>query len=219
MAKAPGMALCVTCGHECAVSAKACPNCGKAYPTLGVAAKLVAAAVMVSVPLAVVGSCTAWMFSGNEEVTDSLATVELEQPYVPPSVYKGMGIPRASFLKFAEAGLPITFEESPLVDGTPRLLGTMENPWAMLELIGDPHNIRSVGVSFVPTTSDADNAKIGLLALASMKVASPNWPEASDWFLERMDAGIEEASVVRGNRRYTYQRVLGMVNMIVERDQ
>lgn len=87
---APKTAPCVACGHECAWTAKTCPNCGRSNPTVTVGTKIGCATVF----FIVAGIIGGWMTLGGDDESDDSPAVAQAVPSLPPGQYRireGMG--------------------------------------------------------------------------------------------------------------------------------
>ena len=134
----------------------------------------------------------------------------------------GLGVSRTEIQRlFGSAELGFVFENSPLADGTPRLLGTSPNGLTLLELQGPSHNLMTASM-LVGLPNDSPEAVLfgATYMLGLIANVLPGWAGGPDWLsnnMERVARGTE-ASTTRGDATVTLTLLneLGMLSLVIE---
>ena len=83
---------------------------------------------------------------------------------------------------FEDPAVAFVFEDSPLPDGTPRMLGRSPQG-ALIELIGPPHNLTKASVK-VELVSDETVNTINGLVMVLLIFSITSWPDSANWLTE-----------------------------------
>ena len=142
---------------------------------------------------------------------------------------EGLGVSRAdvrgkvdTYLQTAVTpAVTLEYEAGKLFSGESRLMGTSDNPSILLELIGDPSDLESVSVMFVPSAKDlTQNMASIAVVIAIMQVTFPEWADSVTWFNNALESGSEKTQVTRNGKVVTIQNlaeVLGVITLRVGR--
>ena len=140
---------------------------------------------------------------------------------VSAQTYSGLGTSRSSITnELARLDVVLDYNESPLHTGEQRLLGTMENPFILLELTGRPSNLRSVSLSFSPQASHAANVQPLAATIVLFQAIVPGWKESIGWLSSSMESGEEKVQYFYGNREVTmtnYAKTMGFIILSIKR--
>ena len=131
-----------------------------------------------------------------------------------------LGVSRVQILtKLAEVAPDMTldYEESPLIGGERRLMGT--STFVTLELIGPPGNLRQITMMFVPQQTGIDNLSALAVAATFLGTVFPAWAESLTWFGDALASSVEESTTTRNGievRMNNYVQVMGMILLTLE---
>ena len=121
---------------------------------------------------------------------------------------------------FENSAINFTFENAPLADGTPRIMGTSSNSLAILDLIGPPADLTEVSIT-VGVPSDAPEVIVMNAAymMGLIKNTLPGWSGSNDWLEANLPVAqrVGKAQTSYGNAVVTLSVIeaLGMVMLSI----
>ena len=121
----------------------------------------------------------------------------------------GLGVDRQTVMEaFEDPTFGFEFENSPLLDGTPRVLGlSPEGAW--IELIGPPHNLAEASVSFEVSTDDYINTINGLYMLLLIQtVTSWQGQDSINWLTDATLRIFDEVIISRTYNGYSIRLIV-----------
>ena len=132
----------------------------------------------------------------------------------------GLGVSRSEITgKLNQLNVSMSYQESPLLDGTQRLMGSVGDNRVSMELIGNPLDLEQVTVVFSPSSNAAENLNALAAVAATLTLAAPRARDSMDWFTTALGSGQESVTRKLYDRRISlnnYASVLGMVLLTVE---
>ena len=109
--------------------------------------------------------------------------------------------------------ISLAYESGQLLSGESRTMGTSEDPFLMLELIGPASDLREIAFTTAPSANAAENVEaLGITLILLTTVMS-------DWYTETLGSGIEERAIRVDGVEVTirnYADVLGVVSLSLE---
>ena len=142
---------------------------------------------------------------------------------------EGLGVTRAevrekvdTYLQTAVTpSVKLEYEAGTLFSGEPRLMGTSDDPFIMLELIGDPADLESATVMFVPSGNDLSKNLVSLVVVvAIMQVTLPEWADSLTWFNNALESGAQKTEATRNGKAISLRNdtaIIGTVTLTVKK--
>lgn len=135
----------------------------------------------------------------------------------------GLGVSRNGIqARLSTLDLDWSFEETePLLDGQARMFVSSENPMILVELIGEPGNLKSVSVITSPSDDPDHNALSGIVIASVLAELTSEAETAAllDWYTKAVSGAEVTVTRVFGGRRLTVTRhleTLGTISLNIE---
>ena len=138
-----------------------------------------------------------------------------------PTPIPGLGVSRREIQSlFEKSAINFTFEDSPLANGTPRLLGQSPDGLAILDLIGPQSNLTNVAMMvFVPSDAPDVIVKNSAYLLGLLNNTLPDWSGGTDWMTDNIPVAQRRGEVQTsyGNAVVTLSVIpeLGMLTLSI----
>ena len=131
-----------------------------------------------------------------------------------------LGVSRSEITgKLKQLNVHMSYQESPLLDGTQRLMGSVADNRVSMELIGNPLDLKQVTVVFFPSSNPVENLNALAAVAATLTLAAPGARDSMDWFNTALGSGQESVTHMLHDRSISlnnYASVLEMVLLTVE---
>ncbi len=115
--------------------------------------------------------------------------------------------------------ISLAYESGQLLSGESRTMGTSEDPFLMLELIGPASDLREIAFTTAPSANAAENVEALGITLILLTTVMSDWSDGVDWYTETLGSGIEERAIRVDGVEVTirnYADVLGVVSLSLE---
>ncbi|MDE0394170.1 MAG: hypothetical protein OYK82_05265 [Gammaproteobacteria bacterium] len=131
-----------------------------------------------------------------------------------PAAAQGLGVSAQEIRGLvSRLDISLAYESGQLLSGESRTMGTSEDPFLMLELIGPASDLREIAFTTAPSANAAENVEaLGITLILLTTVMS-------DWYTETLGSGIEERAIRVDGVEVTirnYADVLGVVSLSLE---
>lgn len=238
--------ICSACGLNVIPKAGACPNCKQ---ILSLGAKLPAqrkptkekktwsnsspvervGGIVVLLMLAGVLVGGIWglvaLFSGGGDVSAPPEPARVTAPLaaLEASSAPTLWVSRQDIQHLYEKNeLGFTFEEAPLVDGTPRAMGKSPDGLAILDLVGPRSQLQQATIVVVFPSDYPDVLMLNAVYMMGLlNNVLPNWSGGADWLTESIEVAelLGEVETTHGNARITlsYLEEMAMWILSIER--
>ena len=141
-------------------------------------------------------------------------------PLGPTSLEAQLGVSRSSVLSLlTEIDVSLGWQEAPLASGERRLMGSQDDPFVVIELMGPPGDLREIVVAFTPSEVALRNLTAIFTVAAVLRTVFPGWADSVEWFNNAMDSGAQQRSTRRRGievRMTNYAALTGIVMLAVE---
>ena len=98
------------------------------------------------------------------------------------SEYTSLGITRDQVKRaMTDAGLDLTFNQYPPVDGEPYDEAIVRSPFMQIGMFGPDDGLKTISLSLRPSTDARESFRHGFVSLWIMTAAFPNWEEKEEW--------------------------------------
>lgn len=93
-----------------------------------------------------------------------------------------------------DAGLNLTFNQYPPVDGEPYSEAIVRDPLMQIGMFGPDDGLKTISLSLRPSTDARESFRHGFVSLWIMTAAFPNWEEKEEW-LNRTIRSMADGSI------------------------